>query len=113
MSAQPQVISDQDGTWAITSAGKRVTDVTVTDGDGSYQALDHDKIYSVACNAYLAEKSGDRYFWFKLYGQNPVNTYTSLYSILAEEFGKQKVVNTPEADGRITIPKTDFLQIPH
>ena len=103
MSADPQVITDQNNSWVVTRPGGRVTDVSVAAKDGSYHALDPDQTYSVACNAYLAEKSGDKYFWLKQYGQESVNTYTSLYSVLAEEFGKQKKLNTPEPDGRVTV----------
>ena len=73
------------------------------DKDGAYQALDPEKTYSIACNAYLAERSGDKYYWFKQYGQDQKNTYTTLYSILAEEFDKKKVLNPPKPDGRIIV----------
>ena len=102
---QPQEITDQNGTWSVTRTGKRITDVSVAAEDGSYQALDSEKIYSVACNAYLAEREGDKYYWFKQYGQDHVNTYTTLSSVLAEEFSKKKVINTPQPDGRVTVIK--------
>ena len=105
MSAKAQILTDQNDTWSVTSDGGRVADIKIVARDGSYHALDLDKTYSIACNAYLAERSGDKYFWFKQYGQDPRNTYTTLYSVLAEEFGKQKILNTPETDGRITLNK--------
>ena len=104
-SGAAQALTEQDAKWSITKAGERVTDIKVAAGNSDFQPLDPDKTYSVACNAYLAERSGDKYFWFKQYGMNPKNTYTTLYSILAEELDKQKILSPPEHDGRITFKK--------
>ena len=82
---------------------RSVTKITVAAGDGFFHPLDPEKTYFVACNAYLAERSGDKYFWFRKYGQEPKNTYTTLYSIIAEEFDKRKTLNTSDPDGRITV----------
>jgi len=103
MSEQAQQITDQNGTWSVTQPGTRVTGISVAAKDGSYLSLDPDKIYSIACNAYLAERKGDKYYWFKQFGQDPVNTYTTLYSVLAEKFYKKKIINTPPPDGRVTV----------
>ena len=105
MSAEAQVVTEQNGTWSVTKAGERVAGISVAGNDGSFHVFDPDKTYSVACNAYLAEQSGDKYFWFKQYGHDSRNTYTTLYSVLAEEFDKKKVLNTPEPDGRITLKR--------
>jgi len=105
MSGTAQIITDQNNTWSVTTTGERVTDINIVTQDGAYQPLDPEKTYSIACNAYLAERSGDKYYWFKQYGQDQKNTYTTLYSILAEEFDKKKVLNPSKPDDRITLKK--------
>ena len=103
MAAQSQQIGEQNGTWSVSQPGKRVSDIQVATDNDAFAPIDPEAVYSVASNAYLAGRMGDKYFWFKQYGQDPVNTYTSLYSILAEEFNNSKVINPPEPDGRILV----------
>ena len=105
LSGTAQIITEQDGKWTITKPGGRVADIQVAGENGAYYPLDPEKEYSVACNAFLAERSGDKYFWFKKFGINQKNTYTTLYSILAEEFDKRKILTPPQPDGRITVKK--------
>lgn len=102
-SKQPQEVTEQNGNWSVLQAGDRVSDIQVKTGTGMFEPIGPDTVYSVACNAYLAKYQGDRYYWFNQYGQDQVNTYTTLYSILAEEFHKRKVINTPKPDGRVTV----------
>ena len=51
------------------------------------------------------DKEGDGYFWFKRYGQDIKNTYSTFYSILSEYVQNRHEVSPPDPDGRIEIVK--------
>lgn len=99
--ATKQEIVEQDKQWQVTRPGKKILSVKIRNNDGSYTTLDPEKIYSVATNAFLANKGGDKYFWFSQYGTNQSNTYTSLYSIMAMKIAQIKILTPSKPDGRI------------
>jgi 2',3'-cyclic-nucleotide 2'-phosphodiesterase (5'-nucleotidase family) len=101
---RPQQLAGKDNTdYRITQTGSRVHDVKILAADGSWQPLEDEKQYSVATNDYLSGRGGDRYFWFKKYGHNLRNTYTTMGSIMTDYFRKHTVVNPTGPDGRIEI----------
>lgn len=85
----------------VVQEGERVGHIQVQKGD-RWQDLNMSKIYKVLTNAFLA-RGGDGYFWFKKYGKNPKNTYTSFYSILLQTLQRYKELTPPLPDGRIQI----------
>ncbi len=99
--ATKQEIVQTDKQWRVTRPGQQILTVQMRSHDGSYTSLDPEKIYSVATNAFLASNGGDKYFWFKQYGTEQNNTYTSLYSVMAMKIGQTKILNPVQADGRI------------
>lgn len=99
--ATPQILTSGAGQLQVSQQGKRLLEVHIRNGQGSYMPLDPEKLYAVASNSFLAQKGGDEYFWFKRYGQDQVNTYTTLYSILAERLHGDQVLNPPSPDQRI------------
>ena len=99
-----QVISQgEDGEWTVDLPGSRVTNVEVVDGTGAWMPLDPDATYRVLSNSFIVKQEGDGYFWFKRYGRNLENTYSTFYSILAEIAGNEGVLNPEDEDGRLTI----------
>jgi len=46
---------------------------------------------------------GDGYFWFKKYGTDLKNTFTTFYSIMAEFIETHKVLSPKAKDGRLEI----------
>ena len=86
----------------IVRPGKRVSDIRVLE-KGRWVPLDPTKRYRVLSNAFLVQRAGDGYYWFRKYGKNPVNTYTTFYSVMAEELNAKKTLTPPPPDGRIQI----------
>ncbi|MFH1502754.1 MAG: 5'-nucleotidase C-terminal domain-containing protein [Candidatus Eisenbacteria bacterium] len=104
VSRTAQVVSKDDaGAWTIDVPGDRVTDVQVAAEDGSWEPLDPDRMYRVLSNSFLVKHEGDGYFWFKQYGAELENTYSTFYSILAEIAGNEGVLNPGAPDGRLTL----------
>jgi 5'-nucleotidase len=99
--APKQEIVQKNTQWHVARPGQQILTVQMYNSDGSYATLDPDKTYSVATSAYLASNGGDKYFWFKQYGTEQRNTYTSLYSIMAMKIGQTKNLSPPKLDGRI------------
>jgi len=54
-------------------------------------------------NAYLVNHDGDGYYWFRQYGKNPKNTFTTFYTVMANHLEKHKVMNPKPLDGRLEI----------
>ncbi len=100
--ANKQTLVQKKNEWEILTPGKRVTTVLICNKENVCQPLDAEKEYSVATNAFLALKGGDKYFWLQKYGTNKINTYTTLYSIMAMEISKSRELTPPSPDGRIT-----------
>ena len=87
----------------VTRTGNRVHAIRILNANGQWQPLEADKIYRVLSNSYLVNQQGDGYFWFKRYGRNLENTYSTFYSILAEFIGNKGVLNPGKSDQRITV----------
>ena len=104
LSKKAQVISQKsDGSWAIAEPGERVTKIETRSSDGSFVPLDESRSYQLLSNAYLVNHDGDGYFWFKKYGKNPKNTYTTFYTVMVDYVEKHKVMNPKPLDGRLKI----------
>ena len=86
-------------------AGERVSDIQVLDSTGKWVALEMEKNYRVLSNSYMVNQEGDGYFWFKRYGKNPNNTYSTFYSILADFAQEKGVLNPGKPDNRLRIMK--------
>lgn len=106
-SANSQEIAQKDEKWQVLKPGKRIVEAQIRNRDGSYAAIEPEKEYSLATNAYLAQNGGDQYYWFKEYGHDQVNTYTTLYSLLAEKLNQTQLLNPPAPDGRIHLVTED------
>ncbi len=100
LNALPQIIEND----AIIQKGERVTNIKVFDNN-TWKELDMEKTYSLLSNDYLVSHSGDKYFWFKKYGTDFKNTYTTFYSIMETYLQKHGELTPPKKDGRITIKK--------
>jgi len=87
----------------VTRTGNRVNAIHTLDADGQWQPLKADKTYRVLSNSYLVNQQGDGYFWFKRYGRNLKNTYSTFYSIMAEFIGNKGILNLGKADQRIVV----------
>ena len=104
LSKQAQVVKyHDDGSWSIEQKGKRVSNIRIVMPDGTLKPLEDDKVYKVLSNAYLVTHAGDGYFWFKQYGVNPQNTYTTFYTVMASYLEKHNVMNPKPLDGRLKI----------
>ncbi len=86
----------------VVSCGHRVMKIRVLQ-EGQWAPIDPEKTYRVLTNEYLVDQQGDGYFWFKRFGKNLKNTYSTFYSILAEAAGNQAALNPPQPDGRIKV----------
>jgi len=93
------------GKWTIDAAGKRVTDIQVLDKNEKWVKLNPDKSYSMLSNGFIVKHGGDGYFWFKQYGKNLKNTYSTFYSILTEFVESKGVLNPGKPDNRLKIEK--------
>ena len=103
---QPQTIEkNKNGEWNITQKGERVSDIEVIGTDGSLKPLEQEKSYKLLCNAYIVNHNGDGYFWFKKYGTNQKNTYTTFYSVMVEYLSKHAVLDLKQCDGRLKVCK--------
>ncbi len=101
--AAAQEIAQKNGQWQVSKVGKQIETIQIRNDDGSYSPLDLEKTYSVATNAFLAKKEGNKYYWFKKYGHEQTNTYTTLYSIMSMAITNSKILNPPAPDGRILL----------
>ena len=104
LNKQAQVVTQKsDGNWIIEKQGDRVSKIEVQVEDGTFSPLENDKSYQILSNAYLVNHNGDGYYWFKKYGKNPKNTYTTFYTVMANYVEKHKVMNPKPLDGRLKI----------
>ncbi len=98
------IVRKVDGIWKILKDGNRVNNIKVYNKEkNSWQPLDLNKTYKVLSNSFLVNKGGDRYFFFKKFGKNIKNTYSTFYSILTEYIENNKTIDPPQPDGRIKI----------
>ncbi len=88
---------------AVVRKGGRVHDVKILSTKGHWEPLQPNHYYTLATNDYLAGRGGNRFFWFKKYGRDIRNTYSTLRSIMTDYFREHKVVNPVDPDGRIVI----------
>ena len=95
---QVQQIKDRK----VIKPGKRVDNIKVFQ-EGKWIDLDPKKEYSILSNSFIVNHEGDGYFWFKKYGTDLKNTYTTFYSIMAEVIDTQKVLSPKAKDGRLEI----------
>jgi len=86
----------------ITRTGERVDNIEVSI-DGKWLPLDDNRTYSVLSNSFIVNHEGDGYFWFKKYGTDMKNTYTTFYSIMAEYIDHNKSLTPYAKDGRLEI----------
>ena len=104
LSKQAQVLKyNDDGSWTIVEAGERVSDVKIVIQNSTLQSLEDEKVYKVLSNAYLVTHAGDGYFWFKQYGSDSKNTYTSFYTIMTNYLENHTVMDPKAVDGRLKI----------
>jgi len=87
----------------VTRTGTRVRAIRILNANGQWQPLEAEKNCRVLSNSYLVNQQGDGYFWFKRYGRNLKNTYSTFYSILAEFIGNRGVLNPGKPDQRIIV----------
>jgi len=104
MTRPKQVLTKgSDNQLKIATPGHRVVNIEVQDSSGKWGPLEPEKNYKILTNSFLVDKEGDGYFWFKKYGKNVTNTYSTFYSILTEYVQKHHEVSPPAPDGRIKI----------
>ena len=104
LSKEAQVVTQKsDGSWVIEKEGNRVSDIEIVSKEESKEPLQDEKTYQILSNAYIVNHAGDGYFWFKQYGKNQKNTYTTFYTIMANYLEKNKIMNPKPLDGRIKI----------
>jgi 5'-nucleotidase len=110
LSKQAQIThQDDDGSWVIDQKGERVTEIGIVQSDGTLVPLDDAKSYKILSNAYLVNHAGDGYFWFKEYGKNSKNTYTTFYTVMAGYLETHDVMDPKSPDGRLQIVGTSGL----
>ena len=95
-----QVQKIKDG--KVIKTGDRVANIKLLQS-GEWVDLDPKKEYSILSNSFIVNHEGDGYFWFKKYGTELKNTYTTFYSIMAEAIDTQKVLSPKAKDGRLDI----------
>ncbi len=98
LSKQKQQLKDGN----ITQKGNRVEDIMIKQ-NSKWVAIDKQKIYKVLSNSFIVKHQGDGYFWFKRYGTNPKNTYSTFYSIISEFLNQSKELSPKPKDGRLKI----------
>ena len=86
----------------VVAPGHRVSGIEVLEG-GEWKPLEEGRDYRVLSNAFLVQRAGDGYSWFRKYGKKPIDTYTTFYSVMAEKLHADKVLSPPPPDGRIRI----------
>ncbi len=86
----------------IVQKGERVDHIYVHT-EGKWLPLDDKKEYTVLSNSFIVNHEGDGYFWFKKYGTERKNTYTTFYAIMAEYIDYHKVLTPQVKDGRLEI----------
>ncbi len=94
------------GKLFVSFPGQRVKEIVVYDSRiKKWLPLEDEREYKVVSNSFLVNRQGDGYFWFKRYGKDFINTYSTFYSIMADYISEKKIVNPKEPDGRIKIIK--------
>jgi 5'-nucleotidase len=95
---QAQQIKDRK----VVKAGHRVDSIKILQ-EGKWVDVDPEKTYTVLSNSFIVNNEGDGYFWFKKYGTELKNTFTTFYSIMAEFIETHKELSPKPKDGRLVI----------
>ncbi len=95
---QPMIKKDE----TIIKKGERVDKIQVFI-DSKWQAVDPEYDYTILSNSFMVTDGGDGYFWFKKYGSDLKNTYSTFYSIMADYLYEKKVLTPGKPDGRIEV----------
>ncbi|MCM1049451.1 MAG: bifunctional metallophosphatase/5'-nucleotidase [Clostridiales bacterium] len=83
LSVESSVITDENGMFVSVEGERRVKDVEVLQKDGSYQAIEPDKMYKVASHNYLLKEGGDG-----------LNMFTDNQFIIDEGMSDYQVLST-------------------
>ena len=59
--------------------------------------------YTILSNEFIVNHAGDGYFWFRKYGKDFQNTFTTFYSIMASYLQEHGELTPKEKDGRIVV----------
>ena len=102
--ARPQQLTTPNSTdYSISQPGERIQNIRILSANGAWLPLDPEQHYRLAANDFLVKRGGDRYYWFKKYGRNIQNTYSTMGGVITDSFRQHEVVNPKTPDGRITI----------
>lgn len=82
--------------------GNRLVSCEILQND-QWVPIDPGKNYRIAINSFMYQQSGDGYFWFKQFGTRPLNTMSTLYSVLVENASRQEILDPIPKDGRLVI----------
>ena len=88
----------------IIQKGSRVKNIQVLHND-KWLRVELEKEYSILSNAFLVTHKGDGFYWFKNYGKDAKNTYTTFYSLMVDAIEQNKVLTPQKNDGRLKIIK--------
>lgn len=102
-----EIASDGSQEIRVIRPGERVGRIRIQNNRGDWRPVQSDRTYRILTNSYIANQQGDGYFWFKRYGRNLKNTYSTFYSILAEAIGHQGVLNPGKLDQRVVVIDED------
>jgi 5'-nucleotidase len=104
LSQTAQKISmDGSGELDVEIPGSLVKEIQVFDKTGKWEDLNPDKSYYVLSNSFLVNQQGDGFFWFKRFGKDLKNTYSTFYSILAELAENKGILNPGSPDKRVIV----------
>ena len=102
------VVKDDMKFFVEVAGDRRVKDVEILQGDGTYAPIDPNKTYTLACHNYLLKKAGDGYTMFK--DNNFLSEDTMLDNQVLINYIVEKLGGTvggdyvdPYGQGRITI----------
>jgi len=86
----------------VIKKGSRVHNIKIFN-QGKWVMIEPEKEYTILSNAFLITHKGDGFYWFKNYGSDPQNTFTTFYSLLAGIIEEEKVLTPLPKDGRLTV----------
>jgi len=99
-----QLAPEADRTpYLIRRPGGRIKDIRILSPNGSWSPLNPERIYQLATNDFLVTRNGNRYFWFKQYGRNIRNSYSTMADVIRKYLERHKVADPPKPEGRIII----------
>ena len=95
--------ADTNAPYFIRRPGNRIKDIQILSPGGLWCPLDPKRQYLLATNDFLVTRGGNRYFWFKQYGQTIHNSYSTMADVIRTYLQSNKVADPNKPDGRITI----------